>query len=71
MIGLDLPLHGDAWMFCFVFLFGWVWGGGSFLVWFLFFVFFAAPLACESFQARDRTHTMAVTQATALTLLDP
>ena len=37
----------------------------------LFLNFLAIPTACESSWARDRTHTTVVTQATAVTKLDP
>ena len=35
------------------------------------YIFFAAPMACGSFWARDRVHTRAVTQATAVATPDP
>ena len=38
---------------------------------FTILVFLALPVACGSFQARDRTLTTAVTQATAVTKPDP
>ena len=38
---------------------------------FSFYFFLAAPTARESFWARDRTYTTAVTQATAGTTLGP
>ena len=37
----------------------------------LFFFLLAIPTACGSSQARDRTHTTATTQDTAVTKLDP
>ena len=36
-----------------------------------FFFFLATPAACRNSQATDRTHTTAVTRATAVTTLDP
>ena len=33
--------------------------------------FFAEPVTYRGSQARDQTHTIAVTQATAMTMLDP
>ena len=38
---------------------------------FFFFFFFAMPMTCENSQARDSTHTTAVTQASAETMPDP
>ena len=38
---------------------------------FLSFFLLATPDTCESSQARDQTHTTAVTRATAVTMLDP
>ena len=38
---------------------------------FIFFFLFDMPMACISSQARDQTHAIAVTQATAVTTLDP
>ena len=37
----------------------------------LVFVFLAVHPACGSSQVRERTHTAAATQATAVTMLDP
>ena len=38
---------------------------------FLFFYFLAAPIACGSSQARDRTCTLTVIQASAAVMPDP
>ena len=37
----------------------------------LFYSFLAMPVACGSSWARDQTHATAVTQAAAVTTLDP